>query len=51
MLNDCKALFRQTRRSYVMMTIDSMEGEGFYGLIHTLNRYKEQGIPDGGVCF
>ncbi len=40
MLNDCKALFRQTRRSYFMMTLDFIEGEVLYELIHTLKRCK-----------
>jgi len=51
MLNDCKALLHQTRRLYFMMTLDFIEGEVLYGLIHTLNRCKQQGFTDDGFCF
>ena len=51
MLNGCKALLRQTRRPYFMMTLDFVECEVLYGLIQPLNRCKEQGVPDDGVCF
>jgi len=33
------------------MTLDFMEGEVLYGRIPALNRCKEQGVPDEGVCF
>ena len=51
MLNDSRALLRQTGRSSFRMILDFMEGEVFDGLIPTLNRCKEQGVPDEGVCF
>jgi len=33
------------------MIMDFMEGEVLDGLIPALNRCKEQGVPDEGVCF
>jgi len=51
MVNDSKALLRQTRRSYFMRTLDFMEGEVLYELIHPLKRCKEQGVTDDSVCF
>ncbi len=42
MLNDWKALLRQTRRSYFMMTPDFMEGEVFDGLIKTLKEANDK---------
>jgi len=34
-----------------MRTLDFMEGEVLYELIHPLKRCKEQGVTDDGVCF
>ncbi len=36
----------KARRPYFMMTLDFMEDEVLYGLIHTLNRCNSQGVTD-----
>ena len=51
MLNDSRALLRQTGTSSFRMTLDFIEGEVLDGLIPALNRCKEQGVLDEGVCF
>ncbi len=38
MLNDCKALLRQRRRSYFMLALDFFRYDVLYGLINTLNK-------------
>jgi len=41
----------KARRPYFMMTLDFIESEVLYGLIHPLKRCKEQGFTADGVYF